>query len=299
MTADVTYTAIFEAIPYYTITVLSNDEEMGTVTGGGTYREWTSVLLTATANSGYHFSHWSDGNTLASRGISVTEDATYIAYFEADPTYTITVNCNDDEMGTVSGGGTYVEGSHVTITATPNDCYQFTHWQDGNTQRTRTITVTADATYTAYFEAKPTYVIITEASSPEMGQVEGGGTYCKGTHVTITATANEGYIFLRWNDGIAMASRTITVNNDATYIAYFESVGGTEGIDDITSDQIKIYSRGSEIVIEGAEDSETLIYDVMGRIVHKGRIESSIRVSNTGVYMVKIGDRQPQKVVVR
>ena len=67
--------------------------------------------------------------------------------------YTITVNSANTEMGTVSGGGSYAAGSQVSISATAKPGYRFAHWNDGNTQTPRTINVTNNATYTAYFEA--------------------------------------------------------------------------------------------------------------------------------------------------
>ena len=70
--------------------------------------------------------------------------------------YTITVNSNNDAWGTVTGGGTYNDGATATLTATPKDGYIFVKWQDGTTENPRTITVTADETWTAYFEAIPT-----------------------------------------------------------------------------------------------------------------------------------------------
>ena len=57
----------------------------GTVSGGGTYNYNASATLKATANSGYHFVKWSDGNTSATRTVTVTKDATYTATFEQDP----------------------------------------------------------------------------------------------------------------------------------------------------------------------------------------------------------------------
>lgn len=57
----------------------------GTVSGGGTYNYNASATLKATANSGYHFVKWSDGNTSATRTVIVTKDATYTATFEQDP----------------------------------------------------------------------------------------------------------------------------------------------------------------------------------------------------------------------
>ena len=57
----------------------------GTVSGGGTYNYNASATLKATANSGYHFVKWSDGNTSATRTVTVTKDATYTATFEQNP----------------------------------------------------------------------------------------------------------------------------------------------------------------------------------------------------------------------
>ena len=68
--------------------------------------------------------------------------------------YTISVYSHDNLRGIVSGGGTYAEGSQVTITATANSGYRFKEWNDGNTDNPRVITVTKDAIYTAHFEAE-------------------------------------------------------------------------------------------------------------------------------------------------
>ena len=69
--------------------------------------------------------------------------------------YTITVNSNNEEWGTVTGGGEFEENATATLTATPNEGYLFVKWQDGNTDNPRTITVTANETYTAEFAAIP------------------------------------------------------------------------------------------------------------------------------------------------
>ena len=142
-------------IKRYTISVYSHDNSRGTVSGGGTYAEGSQVTITATANSGYKFKEWNDGNTDNPRVITVTRDAIYTAHFEEDlKQYTISVYSHDNSRGTVSGGGTYAEGSQVTITATANSGYRFKEWNDGNTDNPRVITVTRDAIYTAHFEAE-------------------------------------------------------------------------------------------------------------------------------------------------
>ena len=137
----------------YTITVVSNNNAWGTVTGGGTYNAGATATLIATPASGYRFVSWSDGNTQSTHTVTVTGDATYVATFEAIPPtqYTITVISNNDSWGTVTGGGTYNEGTTIQLTASPAANYRFDSWNDGNTDNPRTITVTGDATYIATF----------------------------------------------------------------------------------------------------------------------------------------------------
>ncbi|MBR1798787.1 MAG: leucine-rich repeat domain-containing protein [Bacteroidales bacterium] len=66
-------------------------------------------------------------------------------------TYTVTAQSANATMGTVSGGGSYVEGSVATLTANANAGYHFVHWQDGNTDNPRVVTVTGDTTFSAFF----------------------------------------------------------------------------------------------------------------------------------------------------
>ncbi len=64
----------------------------------------------------------------------------------------------------------------------------------------------------------------TSVNDPAMGSVSGMGTYDKGTAVTLTATANEGYRFVRWSDDVTDNPRTVTADvNGAAYTAVFEA----------------------------------------------------------------------------
>lgn len=92
-------------------------------------------------------------------------------YVEIDYTlksYTVTVNAGTG--GTVSGGGTFTSGTSTTLKAIPNEGYRFVKWSDGNTSATRTVTVTNNATYTAYFEFnKKLYIGTQKAESVYIG----------------------------------------------------------------------------------------------------------------------------------
>ena len=67
--------------------------------------------------------------------------------------YTISVTSANTDQGTVSGGGTYSEGSRVDISATPKAGYQFDKWNDGNTSATRTVSVSRNESFVAQFKA--------------------------------------------------------------------------------------------------------------------------------------------------
>ncbi|MDD6750207.1 MAG: hypothetical protein PUF28_10370, partial [bacterium] len=54
---------------------------MGSVTGGGEYEAGTQATVTAVANSGYQFKQWSDGNTSATRSVTVNSNLTLTATF--------------------------------------------------------------------------------------------------------------------------------------------------------------------------------------------------------------------------
>lgn len=204
---DTTYTAIFEIQeqPSTTtlVTVVAEPTNGGTVSGAGEYSYGERVTLTATPNEGYRFKQWSDGFTDATRTILVgSEDVTYTAIFE-DIMKRVGVAATPTEGGTVTGGGFYPIGSEITITATPNNGYSFSRWNDGNTDNPRSITVEDNINIIASFVPEGTVnkVTITAESDPEEGgTVSGAGTYRIGEEVTLRATPNPGYAFIMWMD---------------------------------------------------------------------------------------------------
>lgn len=66
----------------YMLTVISADTSMGTVTGGGKYNAGAIATITATPKEGYEFVKWNDGDTSASRTVTVNADKTYTATFK-------------------------------------------------------------------------------------------------------------------------------------------------------------------------------------------------------------------------
>lgn len=77
--------------------------------------------------------------------------------------YTVTVNTNDVNKGTVTGGGEYGAGAVVTLTATPKEGYELLYWSDRSKENPRTITVDGNEALSAYFikknDVEPTFSI--------------------------------------------------------------------------------------------------------------------------------------------
>ncbi len=152
------------AAPQYTIAVSADPEAGGTVTGGGTFDEGEEITVEATANEGYVFVNWTEDGTEVSSDASFTftvdADRTLVANFEPGVTeYTVAVSADPAAGGTVTGGGTYEEGTSVTVSATANTGYQFVNWtEDGtevSTSLSYTFNVDADITLVANFELIP------------------------------------------------------------------------------------------------------------------------------------------------
>lgn len=121
-------------IPVYTIIARAEPAVGGTVTGAGEYQDLTTVTLIATANDRYNFSEWKENGETVSKSASytfeVTSDRTLTAVFAVIPMYIITAAVDPAGSGVVTGTGQYREGANVDLTATANEGYVFSAWQE-------------------------------------------------------------------------------------------------------------------------------------------------------------------------
>ena len=127
---------------------------------------------------------------------------------EPDPVeYSLTVSAADG--GTVSTeGGTYDEGTEVTITATPSEGYRFTGWEGNtSTEESLTITLNSNQTYQALFELVPIYTLTVniEGEGEVLEEIVNAGKttdYDSGTTVKLTAQPEDEWVFTRWSGDI-------------------------------------------------------------------------------------------------
>ncbi len=133
-------------------------------------------------------------------------------------TYTLTTTASPVAGGTVSGAGTYASGTVVTVVATPAIGYTFTGWSGdaGGTNTSTTVTLSANKSVTANFQAIVTnYTLSTAANPGAGGTVSGAGSYASGTVATITATPAAGYTFTGWSGDAGGTNATTTVGMTA------------------------------------------------------------------------------------
>ena len=220
----------------------------GVVNGGGNYGPGKVVNIFAAALPGYEFAGWYDGSELlsanASYAYTMADTAkTLTAHFSESGDYytqTVSVGSGMESMGSVSGGGSFAEGTEITIHAVANSGYTFKGWKlNGgsgyeSTEADYTFEVEADNSFVAEFEAEAAQVTLTvgQDTNPNWGNIQINDrtaaesdsiTVASGTSVTVKAIAASGYQFSSWSDGNTNATRTITLTENKTLNASFES----------------------------------------------------------------------------
>ena len=215
---NLTFTAQFD-YNQYSISLDVNDSIRGTASGEGTYNYLSERTISVTANYGYHFTQWNDGNTDNPRTITLTQDTSFTAQF-AKNLYSVTGVAQNGIQGAVLGSDTVEYLDTVMLTATSNCGYHFAQWNDGNTDNPRYVTATQNLTFTAQFDYNQ-YSISLEVNDGIRGTASGEGMYNYLSERTISATPNYGYHFTQWNDGNTDNPRTITLTQDTSFTAQF------------------------------------------------------------------------------
>ena len=151
LTSDTSFTAIFATTERFALSLMTDDEAMGYVSGSGLYPWGADVTVTANPYHEYKFSRWNDGVTDNPRVVHLTSDTAFTAYFIAKEYYTVEAVANNGEWGTVDGGGVYMEGEEATLAVATAPFCLFEGWSDGDWSLPRIVTVTRDTLFTALF----------------------------------------------------------------------------------------------------------------------------------------------------
>lgn len=113
--------------------------------------------------------------------------------------YDINVSVNNDEGGSVSGGGTFTHGDTVTLSATADEGYCFQYWMENGGVASADPNYSFPANFNRNLAASFTGPVTISVSASEGGMVSGGGIFCYEA-CEVTATPNEGYNFANWTE---------------------------------------------------------------------------------------------------
>ena len=122
---------------YPTLTLTNENEDMGSVSGGGIMSAGKETTISASPNAGYKFVGWYSGASLISTNNPYTftmpyNDVNYTARFTFE-SYNLDVTSEDEEKGSVSNSsGSYDYLAKVTIEAIEKEGYTFKGWYDSN-----------------------------------------------------------------------------------------------------------------------------------------------------------------------
>ena len=166
--------------------------------------------------------------------------------------FDITAKVNNTDWGSVEGAGTYYENANCTLTAVANHGYAFVNWDDGNTDNPRIITVTGNATYTAYFRQLEQHSI-TYNTQQNHGTISVSPTAAyAGDIVTLTATPDLGYSLDHWDVNTANGNVEVVNNQfvmpdcEVTISATFKSEPLTIADGTGTNSEIPFYGLYSD-----------------------------------------------------
>lgn len=206
-----------------TTVAVSAEAKNGSVAGVGSYYAGDSVTLTATPDEGYEFAGWYNGNEKGSDEnpytFTVNGNITLKALFVRIVRYSLTVTAGGNGKISGSASGEYEAGEKISVTATPDEGYEFAGWFKGEEK------VSDSATYefvmpaeavalTAKFEVKPAEKL-SVVFYDYAGKVISAQEILYGESYTIVAGVKNTYPYLFWN----MYVRTVTIDAD------LESIG--------------------------------------------------------------------------
>mgnify|MGYP004499889745 FL=1 len=216
--------------------------------------------------------------------------------------FELSVSANDEAYGRVE---VETQSCEVAIiTATPNEGYEFTAWNDGNTENPRTVSLTSDTAFMAIFmEAVSTPTITLTVNNEAMGSAS---YTLDGNTAVLTATANEGYNFLTWSDGNTENPRTVTVTSDTAFMAIFSPASSLQ---EVNAREFALYPNPAKSFVnlefEALKENTLLqILDLNGRKVRTfdlkaGQETLRIEIGNLpeGVYTVILGNAAKKLIV--
>ena len=216
--------------------------------------------------------------------------------------FELSVSVNEEAYGSVE---VETQSCNVkTLTAIANDGYEFTGWNDGNTENPRTVSITSDTAFVAIFtEAVSTPTITLTVNNEAMGSAS---YTLDGNTAVLTATANEGYSFVIWNDGNTENPRTVTITSDTAFMAIFSPASSLQ---EVNAREFALYPNPAKSFVnlefETLKENTLLqILDLNGRKVRTFDLKAGVETLRIdlgdlpkGIYTIMLGNTTKKLIV--
>ncbi|OQB30939.1 MAG: Bacterial Ig-like domain (group 1) [Bacteroidetes bacterium ADurb.Bin174] len=218
----------------------------------------------------------------------------------------VTLAANPSEGGSVAGGGSYLEGTEATLTATPNAGYVLTSWTDAanevvsKKQTFNYLVGDSDVTFTANFELgyTVTFTVVDAESNPIEGTsivINEDTLITNASGVAIIDLANGNYDYTVSKSGYAEMADSLVVSNAPQTVTL--SLIAT-GMDELTAGSVRLYPNPveSSLIIERNNSDEATIqlYNASGILIgtikadHTTTTTINVGALSSGSYFVRI-----------
>lgn len=256
------------------------------------------VTIQAESNPGYDFLQWSDGSTDSIRVLTVVSDTSLIAFFTDNTQHCqVVVATNNEYMGGVSGGGYYIVGDTVCLTATPFSGYAFLGWSNGVQDNPYCFIANQNVSLTAIFIDTVNNIIVTIVPNDiTMGGTIGSGNYCYGDTVVCIATPFVGYSFRGWSNGRQENPYSFVATENVELMAVFVENAGIENCEN--EEQIFLFPNPTKTTVTVCSQNKNLtpviIMDNAGRVIKKENPSGAYTIIDisdlqSGIYFVNQG----------
>ncbi len=266
------------------------------------------VTIQAESNPGYSFLQWSDGSIDSIRVLTVVSDTSLVAFFTDNTQHCqVIAATNNDFMGGVSGGGYYIVGDTVCLTATPFSGYAFLGWSNGVQENPYCFVANQNVSLTAIFIDTVNNIIVTITPNDiTMGGTIGSGNYCYGDTVVCIATPFSGYSFRGWSNGRQENPYSFVATESVEIVAVFVESTGIYNCE--SEERFSIFPNPTRTALflsvpEGNGGNMVNIIDNTGRTVIRqtlvdGENRIDVRSLPVGIYYVKVG-KMASKLIIQ
>ena len=307
--ADRHFVAKFSVqINHYQISADVTPNEGGTILGAGIYQEGSTCDLEIVANDGYSFVALKENDVVVSEdniySFVVEEDRHFVAEFiKLEYYYDITADIFPENAGSMTGLGTYQEGTTCSLEIIANECYRFVALKENDEivseETTYSFVVEEDRHFVVEFDLQE-YEVKLSANPVEGGTISGTGSgmYKYGSTIYAIATPNDNYVFLNWTDedGNVLTSNSqyvFDVTKDVSIIANFTYV---DAVSENDVPYFTIYPNPASdfITIEYDDVNQVTVYDMTGKVVIRKNLDGDNRIYvgnlSKGTYVITYDD---------